>query len=103
MIHPDEKNATTFVITLPETCRAQLTYRAQARTTHGVLVQLIAQAKKSLVLAAPYLKASVLLDDTYLATALRGALKRGVSIDLASTHESLHLFCRDLGMGDLLG
>ena len=89
MNRPDDKNSTTFVITIPEVYRAELMYRAKARTTHGVLVQLIAQAQQSLVLVAPYLRASALLDDTNLANALRGALERGVSVDLASTHESL--------------
>ena len=85
----NESESATFVITLPEEYRAELAYRANARTTHGVLVQLIAEAHHSLVLAAPYMEASALLEDTNLATALCGALERGIHIDLVSTCESL--------------
>ena len=85
----NESGSATFVITLPEEYRAEFAYRANARTTHGVLVQLIAEARHSLVLAAPYMEASALLDDANLATALCGALERGIYIALVSTCESL--------------
>lgn len=85
----EDRNTVAFVLTLPEAYRAELAYRAKARTTHGVLVQLIAEARKSLVLAAPYLRASALLDDTNLKTALRGALERGVQVDMVSIQQSL--------------
>ena len=85
----NESDSATFVITLPEEYRAGLAYRANARTTHGVLVQLIAESRHSLVLAAPYMEASALVDDTNLATALCGALERGIHIALVSTWESI--------------
>lgn len=89
MSRPEDRNSVAFVLTLPEVYRAELAYRAKARTTHGVLVQLIAEARQSLVLASPYLRAGALLEDTNLKTALLGALERGVQVDLVSTQQSL--------------
>ena len=89
MNQTNESECAEFVITLPGKYRAELAYCANARTTYGVLVQLIAEARHSLVLAAPYMEESALLEDANLSTALCGALERGIQIALVSTYESL--------------
>lgn len=74
-----------FVITAPESYGAELAYRARARTTIGVLTQLIAQAERSLVIAAPFIQSGEGMDTSPLADALRAALQRGVNVDVVST------------------
>jgi len=76
---------TEFVITVPELYGSELAYRARARSTLGVLTQLIAQAKRNLVIAAPFIQSGEGVDTGPLADALRAALQRGVNIDVVST------------------
>ena len=78
-----------FVITVPEPYDAELAYRARARTTLGVITQLIAQAQHRVVIAAPFIQPHESLESGPLAEALRAALRRGVAVDLASTGSSL--------------
>jgi phosphatidylserine/phosphatidylglycerophosphate/cardiolipin synthase-like enzyme len=86
-----------FVITAPEPYGAALAYRTKARLTLGVLTQLIAQARQSLVIAAPFIQPNSGLDSGPLADALRGALQRGVMVDIVSTGSSLQaLAIKDL-------
>lgn len=44
-----------FVITAPAPYGAEMAYRARARMTLGVLTQLIAQAERYVVIAAPFI------------------------------------------------
>lgn len=74
-----------FVITAPEPYGAELAYRARARSTLGVLTQLIAQAERQLVISAPYIQSREGVDAGPLADALRAALQRGVNVDVVST------------------
>jgi phosphatidylserine/phosphatidylglycerophosphate/cardiolipin synthase-like enzyme len=74
-----------FVITVPEPFGAELAYRARARTSLGVLAQLISQAERYLVIAAPYIQSGGAIDAGPLADALRAALQRGVNVDIVST------------------
>ena len=78
-----------FVITPPDPYGAELAYITRARLTLGVLTQLIAQAKQSLVLASPFIQPNSGLDSGPLADALHGALRRGVGIDIVSTGSGL--------------
>ncbi len=80
-----------FVITVPEPFGAELAYRSRARTTLGVLTQLIAGARQKIVLAAPFIQAERSLIKGPLAEALQAALLRGVRIDIVSTGQSLQL------------
>lgn len=80
-----------FVITVPEPFGAELAYRSRARTTLGVLTQLIAGARQKIVLAAPFIQAERSLINGPLAEALQAALLRGVRIDIVSTGQSLQL------------
>ena len=78
-----------FVITIPEPFGTELAYKTRARTTLGVLTQLIAGARQKIVLAAPFIQAERSLVEGPLAEALRAALLRGVRIDIVSTGRSL--------------
>ncbi|MBI2951103.1 phospholipase D family protein [bacterium] len=74
-----------------------MAYRARARTTLGVLTQLVSQAQQSLVIAAPFLQSSETLDRGPLAEALHAALRRGVAVDMVSIGSSL----RSLDISDI--
>lgn len=78
-----------FVITVPEPFGAELAYKTRARTTLGVLTQLIAGARQKIVLAAPFIQVERSLIGGPLAEALQAALLRGVRIDVVSTGQSL--------------
>src|SRR5512136_2264985 len=78
-----------LVITAPEPYGAALAHRMRCRMTLGVLTQLLAQAKRYVVIAAPFMQAGYGLSEGVLADALRSALRRGVSVDVVSTGQSL--------------
>ena len=78
-----------FVITIPEPFGAELAYKTRARTTLGVLTQLIAGARQKIILAAPFIQAERSLTEGSLAEALQAALLRGVRLDIVSTGQSL--------------
>ena len=97
----NESNASQveFVITAPEPYSAQLAYRARARMTLGVLIQLISQARRFLVIAAPFFQPVEILESGPLAESLHAALRRGVNVDIISTGSGL----RALDIGALHG
>ncbi len=78
-----------LVITAPEPYGAALAYRMRCRMTLGVLTQLLAQAKKYVVIGAPFMQMGYGLSSGTLADALRAALRRGVNVDVVSTGQSL--------------
>jgi len=86
-----------FVITAPEPYGAELAYKTRARLTLGVLTQLVAQARQSLVIASPFIQPASGLDRGPLADALRSALRRKVNVDIVSTGSGLQA----LGTEDL--
>lgn len=94
-----------FVITVPEPYGSELAHRARARTSLGVLAQLIAQAKRNLVIAAPFIQSGEGIDAGPLADALRAALQRGVNVDVISTDGGLQAVdaerLRRMGRGHL--
>lgn len=78
-----------FVITAPAPYGAEMAYRARARTTLGVLTQLIAQAQQCVVIATPFISLGEGTEADLLTDALRAALQCGVSVDVVSTGEGL--------------
>lgn len=78
-----------LVITAPEPYGAELAHRMRCRMTLGVLTQLLAQARKFVVIAAPFMQHGYGLSYGPLAEALRGALQRGVNVSIVSTGQSL--------------
>lgn len=78
-----------LVITAPEPHAAALAYATRCRSTFGVLVQLFADAKRHMVIASPFMQAATISGTGALAAAVRGALQRGVSLDILSTQQNL--------------
>jgi phosphatidylserine/phosphatidylglycerophosphate/cardiolipin synthase-like enzyme len=78
-----------LVITAPEPYGSELAYRTKCRTTLGVLIELLAQAKNHVVISAPFLQAGAGLTGEPLSWAVQAALDRGVHIDVVSTGASL--------------
>ncbi|MGH2272870.1 phospholipase D family protein [Anaerohalosphaeraceae bacterium U12dextr] len=76
-------------MTMPEPHGAFLAYQTRCRTTLGVLIQLLAQARIRVIIAAPFIQSGCGLSDGVLATALQSALRRGVNVDILSTGMSL--------------
>jgi len=85
----DSPDSVQLVISAPTEHVAALTYRAQCRTTLGALTQLIASARTSLVLAAPFLQAEQGIDRGPMSVAVLAALRRGVDVQILSTGKSL--------------
>ncbi|MGD1154014.1 MAG: phospholipase D-like domain-containing protein [Syntrophales bacterium] len=83
-----------LVVTIPEPYGTSLAYRAKCRTTIGVLVQLIAEADKHLIIAAPFMQSGYGLSSGNIASALQSALNRGVNVDILSTGQSLQTIDR---------
>jgi phosphatidylserine/phosphatidylglycerophosphate/cardiolipin synthase-like enzyme len=82
------------VITAPEPYGAELAYRMRCRTTLGVLIQLLAHAQQTVIIAAPFFQAGHGISEGPLADALRQALRRGVNVDILSTGQSLEALDR---------
>ncbi|MGB3204725.1 MAG: phospholipase D family protein [Crinalium sp.] len=78
-----------LVITAPDPYGAALAHRMRCRMTLGVLTQLLAQAKRYVVIAAPFMQSGYGLSSGTLADALRSALRRGVNVDVVSTGHGL--------------
>jgi len=78
-----------LVITAPEPFAGPLAYRTRCRTTIGVLTQLIAEAERHVIIAAPFMQSGYGLSSGTLADALRSALHRGADVDVLSTAQSL--------------
>lgn len=78
-----------LVLTIPTSYDADLTYWMRARITISVLTLLIAEAKRELIIATPYIQRDEGLSKAPLSDALNSALQRGVQVHIASTGESL--------------
>ena len=78
-----------LVITAPEPYGAALAHRMRCRMTLGGLTQLLAQAQRYVVIAAPFMQAGYGLSSGTLADALRAALQRGVNVDVVDTGQGL--------------
>lgn len=89
MVFKMKKTCIEFVITVPEPYGAELASRVRARMTLGVLTQLVAQAERYLVIAAPYIQGGEKLHSSPLGIALQAALQRGIDMDVISTSSSL--------------
>jgi phosphatidylserine/phosphatidylglycerophosphate/cardiolipin synthase-like enzyme len=77
-----------LVITAPEPYGPHLAYVAAARMTLGVLIELVAGARRRFVLGAPYLSEDV-LNVGVLAASVHAALSRGVVVELATTSKQI--------------
>ena len=83
------RNEVEIVITVPEPFGAELASRFGVRTTLGVLTELLASARRHVVIAAPFIQGAEGLHAGPLGMSLIAALKRGIRVDLISTGASL--------------
>jgi putative cardiolipin synthase len=89
--------AVEVVVTVPEALGPAFVSRFGMRTTLGVLTELLARAKRQVVLGAPFVQGEAGLFAGPLGMALRACLERGIRVDLISTGASLAgLDLRDL-------
>ena len=80
---------TELVLTVPEPYGSLLVEEVRCRTTLGVLTQLLLEAERYVVIAAPFLQTSQGLSAEPLSRAVRTALARGVNVDVVSIEASL--------------
>ena len=76
------------MLTLPS-LHGSVLYGPHVRTTMGVLVQLFAEAARSVVLGSPFMQAGHGLSEGPLAVAASAALARGVEVDILGTEAAL--------------
>ena len=78
-----------LVVTPPGPFGSTLIRRMGARTTYGVLIEIVTQADRSLFLSTPFIFISSDTAVGPLAMALNQAVERSVRIDIVSTLESI--------------
>ena len=81
-----------LVITPPEPCGSKLAQHISSRTTLGALTQLIAQAKKHIVIASPFFQISEEIKYSPLLEAMKYALRRSVLLEVISTGSGISVF-----------
>ncbi len=74
-----------IVITAPEELGTALAYSTHCRTTIGVLMQLVTQARDRVLIAAPFIQVDYGKPAELLQGALSLAVERGVKIEIIST------------------
>lgn len=82
-------NAVEVVITAPEEFGIALAYSTQCRTTMGVLMQLVVQARERILIAAPFIQSNVGKSAEVLRTALAQAASGGVTLQIISVGTGL--------------
>jgi len=78
-----------FVVTVPRSLNGDAMQKSLARTTLGVLTELLASARRRLIIGAPFMQGGEVLSADPLGTALVAAIRRGVCVDFISTGTSL--------------
>jgi len=78
-----------MVVTSPGKYGTHFARKLGARTTHGVLVELVTKARSSILLAAPFIYFGQAIVAGSLLDALRYALQRNVTVQFVSTRDSL--------------
>ena len=84
-----------FVITAPSEISTHLTFKLGARTTLGVLIELISESKHELIIASPFIQASKELEDPVIYEALYLAILRNVKINIFTTGVGIKLISSD--------
>lgn len=82
-------NTVQLVVTPPGPFGSTLIRRMGARTTYGVLMEIITQADRILFISTPFISISSDTAAGPLAMALKQAVARSVRIDIVSTSESI--------------
>ncbi len=81
--------STELVLTVPENVGVDAGTGFRARSTLGVLVELVSQAQKGVILGAPFVQEHEALLRGPVGLAIEGALGRGVKFDLITTDQTL--------------
>lgn len=84
-----EQSSVQLVITPPSVFGAAFAERFQFRMTLGVFTQLLAEARRQVIISAPYLQQGYGLSSGSIADATQAALRRGVNVDVMSTKRGL--------------
>jgi phosphatidylserine/phosphatidylglycerophosphate/cardiolipin synthase-like enzyme len=92
MINNYESDKIELVITPPEPFGAQLAHDFNARTTLGVLIQLVAQAKVHILIASPFFQTSENQSKNPFSDSLKHALNRNVTLDIITTGPGIETF-----------
>jgi phosphatidylserine/phosphatidylglycerophosphate/cardiolipin synthase-like enzyme len=82
-------NDVRIVVTPPGEFGAQFVRKLGARTTHGVIIELVTKARSSLLLTAPFIYLGQAIVAGSFLDALRHALDRNVIVQFISTQDSL--------------
>jgi len=85
----NDANNVQLVVTPPGPFGATLIQRMGARTTYGVLLEIVTQADSSLFISTPFIFITPDTATGPLAMALNHAAARSVRIDIVSTSESI--------------
>lgn len=85
MLNPFLESKAELVLTVPNSLDNQIVAAAHARTTLGVLVELISKTEKRIIVGAPFIQSTQKISDGPLGIAFEAALTRGVRLDIIST------------------
>lgn len=97
-VSTDSINSTAeLVITPPNPFGSFFADKLECRMTIGVLTQLIAQSRQTVLLSAPFLQAGFGIPGGPITDAVKAALRRGVDVYVISTVGGL----RSIDVGDL--
>ncbi|OWP57536.1 MAG: hypothetical protein B2I17_00115 [Thermoplasmatales archaeon B_DKE] len=89
-----------FVITAPSEISTRLAFKLGARTTLGVLIELISESKHELIIASPFIQASKEFEDPIIYEALYLAILRDVKINIFTTGVGMKLISTDHNIKD---
>lgn len=89
LVKDTEADRVELVITPPKVYGSELAQRIGARTTIGVLTQLIANSKTSILIASPFFQTYNGIELDPLINALKNALDRNVILKVISTREGI--------------
>lgn len=87
-----------FVVTIPSELSPYTSYKLDARTTMGVIVELIIQSTQYLTIAFPFVQHKSEMKNPSIFVALEKAIKRGVRVNLFSTGEGIDNLVSDLSI-----
>lgn len=88
-MNSEPNDSVELVVTGPGRFGTALAYKTRARTTMGVLTQLLAEAEREVIISAPFLQEGHGLSAGPIGDALLAALNRGVHVDILTTGRAL--------------
>ena len=92
MAKDNETNRVELVITPPKVYGSRLAQNIGARTTIGVLTQLIANSRTSILIASPFYQTYRGIKLNPMINAFKNALDRNVTLSVIGTREGIEVF-----------